>query len=90
MCAIACAFRCGVARVGEFIYEALLTPSWENIFRYSRYTGSRNRSKTLVMKKVGLWPIHVFCNILDRISSFVHLNEKFCNKNLFLDFLSVV
>ena len=29
------------------------------------------------MKKAELWPIHVFCNILDRISSFVHVNEKF-------------
>ena len=34
------------------------------------------------MKKAGLWPIHVFCNILDRISSFVYVNEKFCNKKL--------
>ena len=34
------------------------------------------------MKKAGLWPIHVFCNILDRIFSIVHVNEKFCNKNL--------
>ena len=43
------------------------------------------------MKKAGLWPIHVFCNILDRISSFVYVNEKFCNKkNLFLDLFSVV
>ena len=42
------------------------------------------------MKKTGLWPGHVFCNILDRISSFIHVNEKFCNKNLFLDLLSVV
>ena len=37
-----------------------------------------------------MWPVHVFCNILDRISSFIHVNEKFCNKNLFLDLLSVV
>ena len=42
------------------------------------------------MKKAGLWPIHVFCNILYRISSFVHVNEKFCNKNLLLDLFSVV
>ena len=42
------------------------------------------------MKKAGLWPIYVFCNILDRISSFVHVNEKFCSKNLFLDLLSLV
>ena len=37
-----------------------------------------------------MWPVHVFCNILDRISSFILVNEKFCNKKLFLDLLSVV
>ena len=42
------------------------------------------------MKKAGLWPIHVFCNILNRISSFVYVYEKFCNKNLFLDLFSLV
>ena len=31
VCAIACALRWGVALVGEFLYWALLTPSWENI-----------------------------------------------------------
>ena len=41
-------------------------------------------------EKVGLWPIHVFCNILGRISSFVLLNVKFCNKNLLLDWFSIV
>ena len=42
------------------------------------------------MKRAELWPIYVFCNILDRMSSFVQLNEKFCNKNLFLDLFNVV
>ena len=27
------------------------------------------------MNKAELWPIHVFCNILDRISSFVYAND---------------
>ena len=40
-------------------------------------------SKRIVVKKAELWPIHVFCNIPDRISSFVYVNEKFCNKNFF-------
>ena len=31
-----------------------------------------------------------FVKILDIISSFVYVNEKFCNKNLFLDLFSVV
>ena len=30
---IACALRWGVALVGDFLYWALLTPSWENIFQ---------------------------------------------------------
>ena len=42
------------------------------------------------MKKARSWPIFVFCNILDRISNFVHVNEKFFNKNLFFDLFSVV
>ena len=33
MFVIAWTLRWGVALVGEFIYWALLTPSWENIFR---------------------------------------------------------
>ena len=28
--------------------------------------------------------------LLDRISSFVYVNEKFCNKNLFLDLFNEV
>ena len=47
-------------------------------------------SKRFVVKKAGLWPVNVFCNIPDRISSFILVNEKFCNKNLFLDLLSIV
>ena len=42
------------------------------------------------MKKVGLWPIHIFCNILDKISSVIHVNVKFCNKTLFFDWFSIV
>ena len=33
----ACALRWGVALVGDFLYWALLTPSWENLFKYWRY-----------------------------------------------------
>ena len=46
--------------------------------------------EALVGKKVGFWFCNVDGNILDRISSFVYVNEKFCNKNLFLDLFSVV
>ena len=31
-----------------------------------------------------------FCNILDRISNFVNVHEKFCNKNLFFDLFNSV
>ena len=66
MCVIACAFRWGVALVGEFLYWALLIPSWENIFRYWRYTGEGNTSKRFVVKNAELWPFHVFCNCKTR------------------------
>ena len=43
------------------------------------------------MKKAKFWLVHVSCNILDRISCFVYVNEKFCNKNLlFFTCFSVV
>ena len=45
---------------------------------------------TIVVKKAKSSLIFWFYNILDRISSFVYVNEKFCNKNLFLDLFSVV
>ena len=51
--------------MGEFIYWALLTLSWENIFRYRTYTRRRNISKVLVVKKDKIRLIHVFCKILD-------------------------
>ena len=46
---------------------------------------------TIVGKKEARsWLIFWFYNILDRISSFVYVNGKFYNKNLFLDWFSVV
>ena len=52
------------------------------------------------MKKARSWLVHVFCKILDiylvslkfwaKNPVFVYVNEKFCNKNLLLDFFSVV
>ena len=44
----------------------------------------------VVKKKAKSWLIFWFCNILDRISSFVYVNEKFYNKNIFLDLFSIV
>ena len=41
-------------------------------------------------KKAKSWLIFWLCNILDRISSFVYVNEKFYNKNLFFDLFSIV
>ena len=42
------------------------------------------------MKKAGLWPVHIFCNFLDRISGFVRVINKFFNKNLVSDLFSLV
>ena len=44
------------------------------------------------MKKKGLdcGMFIYFCNIMDIISNFANVHEKFCNKNLFLDLFSSV
>ena len=39
--------------------------------------------KVLVRKKARFWLCYVIRIILDNLSSFVCVNEKFCNKNLF-------
>ena len=39
--------------------------------------------EVLVGKKSRFWLCYVICKILDSLSSFVYVNEKFCNKNLF-------
>ena len=38
--------------------------------------------EVLVGKKVIFWPYYVIRTILDSLSSFVYINEKFCNKKL--------
>ena len=48
---IACALLWGVALVGDFLYRALLTSSWEKHFKYWRYIGRRNKFKKVVEKK---------------------------------------
>ena len=39
--------------------------------------------EVLVLKKARFWLFYVICKILDSLSSFVYVNEKFCNRNLF-------
>ena len=39
--------------------------------------------EVLVGKKAIFWLFYVIRKILDSLSSFVYVNEKFCNKNLF-------
>ena len=39
--------------------------------------------KVLVGKKARFWLCNVTHKILDNLSNFVYVNEKFCNKNLF-------
>ena len=36
----------------------------------------------LVGKKAKFWPCYVIRKILDSLSSFLYVNEKFCNKKL--------
>ena len=59
--AIACTFRWRVTLIGKFNYWALLTPSWENNFRYWRYTRERSSSETLVKEERPIWLCFVFC-----------------------------
>ena len=39
--------------------------------------------EVLVVKKARFWICYVIRKILDSLSSFVYVNEKFCIKNLF-------
>ena len=39
--------------------------------------------EVLVGKKAKIWLRYVIRKILDSLSSFVYVNEKFCNKNFF-------
>ena len=48
-----CALMWGVTLVGDYHYWALLTPSWDPTFKYTR----RRRSfEAVSTKKAGLWP----------------------------------
>ena len=73
---ISCALRRGVALVGEFIYWALLTQSWENHFRCWMSTRRWNTSETLVVKKARSWLIFLLCKILDSDIVFVMKKRK--------------
>ena len=78
--AIACSFRWRVTLVGKFNYWALLTPSWENNFRYWRYTGGRSSFETLVEEKRPIWLCFIFCNIYIYIYIYIYMGRKssFC------------
>ena len=45
--------------------------------------------EVLIRKKARFWLYYVIRKILESLSSFVYVNEKFCNKNLF-DLLNIV
>ena len=55
MYAIACAFKKGVALVGEFFYLALLTLVGPP-FRYKGCTGRRRSEEAMIMKEADVWP----------------------------------
>ena len=52
---IACALRGGVALIEDYHYWALLTPSWDPLFRYRSGADSGPAFGTAHMKKAGLW-----------------------------------
>ena len=64
-------FKWGVALVGKFLYWALFTPSWVNIFqvlevyRKSKQVQGHNCEKGRVVVS------STFCNILDQMSNFM-------------------
>ena len=49
---IACALRWGVALVGDFLYWAWLTPSWEKTFQVLEVHQEKALHEALVEKKV--------------------------------------
>ena len=53
-------FRWRVALVGKFSIGHCSPHCGEIFFRYWRYIGSRNWSRSFVVKKAGLWPIHLY------------------------------
>ena len=55
MYAIACAFRRGVALVGEFFYWALLTLSWDPLLGTGVYREMAS-NKAVIMKEAVVWP----------------------------------
>ena len=58
-------FRWGVTLVEEFSIGHCSPRRGEIFFRYWGYIGRRHRSKSFVVKNGGLWPINLFCNIMD-------------------------
>ena len=75
--------RWGVASVGKFSTEHCLPCCGEIFFRYWRNTGSRKWSKSFVVKKAGLWPIHIYFLIFwIKYPILIYVNNKFCNRNL--------
>ena len=56
MYAISCAFRRGVALVGEFLNWALLTPFWDPLLGIGGVTGKWRSDEAVIMKKVDMWP----------------------------------
>ena len=48
-------FRLRVAHVGKYNYWALLTPSWDPIFRYREYSGRRRSLEAAFEKNADMW-----------------------------------
>ena len=79
---IVCALRWGVALIGEFIYWHCLPVVGKHL-QVLEVHQEVDTFKVLVGKKARFWLCYVIRKILDSLSNFVYVNEKFCNKNLF-------
>ena len=64
-------FRWGVAFVGKFLYWALLTPLWVNIFQVLELYRKPKLVKEFNCEKGRVVVSPTFCTILDQMSSFM-------------------
>ena len=68
--------------VGAFLYWALLTPSWENTFRYWRYT-RRWTHLRFSWEEGQIWLHLCFCKIMGRNPVSGSIMSRSCNKTHF-------
>ena len=75
--------RWRVALIGEFLYWALLTPSWENIFQVLEAHQEMESIRGLNGKEGQIMTYSVFCKIMGNYPVFFYVKEKISNKTHF-------